>query len=82
MLGEWGIDLDVQPNAAAILDGAPDILQSRYPMVKALVYWNDDNGGFAVRLDQKTSLGQAYGEAYRRMANHPYFNSTPTAAAP
>ncbi|MCU1362073.1 MAG: hypothetical protein JWN99_3362 [Ilumatobacteraceae bacterium] len=82
MLGEWGIDLRVQPNAASILDGAAAIMASQYPMVKALVYWNDDNGGFAVRLDQTSALGQAYGAAYARMASQPYFNSTATAAAP
>jgi hypothetical protein len=82
MLGEWGIDLKVQPNAPAVLDGAAAVLQNQFPMVKALVYWNDSNGGFAVRLDQTSALGQAYGQAYRRMANQPYFNSTTTAGAP
>jgi hypothetical protein len=35
-----------------------------------------------VRLDQPTDLGRAYGAAYRRFANDPYFNATSTAAAP
>ena len=51
-------------------------------MLKALVYWNDDADNFAVRLDQATSLGVAYGQAYRRFANNAYFNQTSTASAP
>jgi hypothetical protein len=35
-----------------------------------------------VRLDQSSSLGQAYGQAYRRLAANQYFNLTSTAAAP
>ncbi len=40
------------------------------------------NAGFEVRLDQASDLGRAYGAAYQRMANNPYFNLTSTAAAP
>ncbi|MGE0000122.1 MAG: hypothetical protein AB7U39_24645, partial [Ilumatobacteraceae bacterium] len=82
MLAEWGFDLNDAPLAPQILDGAVPIIQSRFPMLKALVYWHDDNGGFSVRLDQSSSLGQAYGQAYRRLAADPFFNLTPTAAAP
>jgi beta-mannanase len=82
MLGEWGWDLARQPNAPAILDGAVPILQSRFPMLKALVYWNDDAGGFSVRLDQPTTLGRSYGQAYTRFANQSYFNQTSPSLAP
>jgi len=82
MLGEWGFDLARQPAAPAILDGATTIIQNQFPMLKALIYWNDDAGGFSVRLDQNTTLGKAYGAAYKRMANQSYFNQTSTAAAP
>jgi hypothetical protein len=82
MLAEWGFDLRETTAAPQILDGAVPIIQSRFPMLKALVYWNDDNGGFGVRLDQTTSLGIAYGQAYSRLATNAYFNQTPTAAAP
>jgi len=82
MLGEWGWDLNKQPNAPTILDGATSIIQSKFPMLKALVYWNDDAGGFNVRIDQTTTLGKAYGAAYKRMANQSYYNQTSTAAAP
>jgi hypothetical protein len=82
MLGEWGWDLARQPNAPAILDSAMPIITSKFPMLKALVYWNDDANNFKVRLDQPTTLGAAYGQAYRRMANQPYFAQTSTALAP
>ena len=82
MMAEWGWDLRETVNAPAILDGAVPILQSRFPMLKALVYWHDDNGGFQVRLDQNSALGRAYADAYRRMAANPYFNATSTSAAP
>jgi hypothetical protein len=82
MLGEWGFDLKQAGQAPAVLGGAPTIIEARFPMLKALVYWNDDNGGFAVRLDQTSLLGLQYGQAYSRMANDPYFNATSTAGAP
>jgi hypothetical protein len=82
MLAEWGFNLPETPNAPAILDGAVPIMQSRFPAVKALVYWHDDLGNFKVRLDQSSALGQAYTAAYSRFANNAYFNSTSTAAAP
>ena len=82
MLGEWGIDLSKQAAAPTIIDGATSIIQSQFPMLKALVYWNDDAGNFRVRLDQGGSLGTAYGQAYRRMADQPYFAQTSTALAP
>lgn len=82
MLAEWGFDLSEATHAPTILQEAPDIVRGRFPMLKALVYWNDDSGGFAVRIDQTTDLGIAYGQAYALMANDPYFNSTSTAGAP
>ncbi|MGD9997724.1 MAG: hypothetical protein AB7L17_12305, partial [Ilumatobacteraceae bacterium] len=83
MLAEWGFDLREATQAPAVLDGAAAIVQARFPMLKALVYWNNTfSGGFEVRLDQNTDLGRAYGAAYQRMANAPYFNLTSTAAAP
>jgi hypothetical protein len=81
MMAEWGIILGEQPKAVSIVDGAASTLQAKYPMLKALVYWNQA-GPFAVRLDQKTTLGIAYGQAYARMAANSYFNATSTALAP
>jgi beta-mannanase len=82
MLAEWGFSLNSQPNAPAALDGGVEILRDHFPMLKAVVYWNNYfAGGFQVRLDQPSDLGRAYGAAYQRFANDPYFNSTSTAAA-
>jgi len=82
MLGEWGIDLRRQPNAAAVLDSAVPILEDRFPMIKAFVYWNDYMDNVVVRLDEPTTLGRAYAAAYRRFAQNPYFNSTDPSLAP
>ena len=80
MLGEWGFDLASQPLAPAAVDVAADTLESRFPMVKALVYWNNRTAEFDYRLGQPTATGQAYDDAYARMADDPYFNSTPVTA--
>ena len=80
MLAEWGFNLAVSSYGPAALDGGVPILQSQFPMLKALVYWNQ-NFTFKARLDQPGALGQAYGEAYGRFANQPYFNATSTAMA-
>jgi hypothetical protein len=82
MLAEWGFHLPETPSAPQILDGAVPILQSRFPAVKALVYWHDDLGNFKVRLDQSTAIGEAFAAAYSRFAKNPYFNTTSTASAP
>ena len=76
MLAEWGYDLSSQPNAAAILDNAVPVLQSRFPRIKAFVYWNDLLPGFKFRLDQQTPAGLKYGQAFARFAANPYFNVT------
>lgn len=83
MLGEWGFDLPSQPDAPDILHDAPDTLSRSFPMVKALVYWNDRAaGGFQVRLDQVGDVGVAYGAAYAALASSPYFNFTSPDDAP
>jgi hypothetical protein len=83
MVAEWGFDLPEQPAAADALESAPPVLQYQFPMIKALVYWNDfSEGGFEVRIDQPGPEGDAYGQAYATFANSDYFNQTPTAAAP
>jgi beta-mannanase len=82
MLGEWGFNLNVNPSGPAALDGGVPILQSQFPMLKALVYWNNSIPGFQVRLGQQSTLGAAYDSAYARFAANAYFNSTSTAAAP
>ena len=81
MLGEWGFDLVSQPTAPSVLDGAVSALRTQFPMLKALVYWNDRTDTLNTRLDQPTELGAVYGDAYERMANNAYFNSTSVTAA-
>jgi hypothetical protein len=77
MLGEWGFDLTVQSNAPSALDGAVDALRTRFPMLKALVYWNDRTDEWDFRLDQQLALSDEYAAAFARLAADPYFNSTP-----
>jgi hypothetical protein len=82
MLGEYGFTLNTNTYGPAALDGAVTTLKAKFPMLKALVYWNNFlPDGFTTRLDQPTTIGRAYGEAYRRMANDPYFNTTRTSSA-
>ena len=76
MLAEWGYDIPSQPNAAAILDAMVPVLQTRFPQIKALVYWNDFTPGFQVRIDQQSPAGATYGQAYSRLAANPYFNTS------
>lgn len=82
MLGEWGFDLRSQPNAPAILDAAPDIVAGQFPLLKALLFWNNSTGAVQVRIDLPGLAQQGYREAFARMANHPYFNATSTERAP
>lgn len=81
MLAEWGFDHVTSTHGPAALRSGAEILSTQYPQLKALVYWNQ-NRIFQVRLDEPTPYGRDYGEAYAEFANHPYFNSTSTAAAP
>jgi hypothetical protein len=76
MLGEWGFDLATQPAAPAALDGAVETLARDFPMVKALVYWNDRTSEWNFRLDQPSALGTAYGAAFADLAAQPYFDLT------
>ena len=82
MLGEWGINLLVQPIAPEILTDAAGTIRRQFPMLKALVYWNGRLDTMAPRIDQTTELGIEYGEAYRKFANDEYFNLTSPDSAP
>ena len=82
MLGEWGFDPRSQPNAAAIIDAAPDVVAGQFPMLKALVYWNSFTGAVQARIDGPGLAQQGYRAAFARMANHPYFNATNTQRSP
>jgi hypothetical protein len=82
MLAEWGVDTLTNSDPAGVLRATdPAELAARYPLLRALVYWNDIDQVNA-RIDQSTPLGTALGAAYRDFADHPLFAATPTAAAP
>jgi hypothetical protein len=79
MLAEFGFDVANRSEAAHDLPGAAEVLQTEFPMIKALVYWNDHNGGrLQVRIDGDDQLA----EAYRQFARDPYFDRVTTALAP
>jgi hypothetical protein len=82
MIAEWGFDLELQQEAAELVSEAPGVLRSNFPMIKALVYWNDRNDRIDVRLDESSAAGQGFAETYRRLANDPYFNTTRTDGPP
>ena len=82
MLAEWGFDLQAQPRAATILDGAVDTLRDEFPMIKALSYWNDRGDRVDGRLSLTDGVRRDFATAFTRMANDRYFAATSTAAAP
>ena len=82
MLGEWGIEVASQPNAAAILDAAIPVLRNDFPAIKAFVYWNDAVGKLRFRLDEPTAAGASFGAAYARFVANPYFDTNPGGATP
>jgi hypothetical protein len=81
MLAEWGVDVLTSSDPAKLLGDTVQSMQTRFPMLKALVYWNQHGVG-NYRIDATSNTGVALGQAYRALAADPYFNSTPTAAAP
>ncbi len=82
MVAEWGFDFDVQPDAAAVIEDGARVLQRDFPMIKALVYWNDRGERVDGRLGAGQPGGDEFAEAFARLAIDPYFNATATSAAP
>jgi hypothetical protein len=82
MLCEWGVDLASNSNPASVLQGDAAALLAKYPMVKALVYWNDFDSKVNVRIDDPSSKGVALGQAYRELAAQPIFNAMSPDIAP
>jgi len=81
MLAEWGVDIGSNANPASKLNIDVNDIVRRYPMLKALVYWNDvDN--LNVRVDDTSTKGRAYGTAFRQFAAHPTFNAMTPNGAP
>ena len=73
---------DLRP-ARDDVESAAQVLEDEFPMIKAMVYWNDSRaGGFQVRIDQPGEAGTAYGEAYAEFVADPYFDRTSAADAP
>jgi beta-mannanase len=81
MFCEWGVDLKTNSNPASIIDVDAEKYLKQYPMLKALVYWNDIDEVNA-RIDESTSKGRALGAAYRRLAAQPIFNAMTPNSAP
>ena len=82
MLGEWGFDLPRDPDAADALDDATQTLQRDFPMIRALVYWNDRDEQVDARLGRGDEPGARFTEAYTALTTDPYFNATPTELSP
>ena len=81
MLCEWGVDTISNSDPAGILSGDAATMLAQYPMLKALVYWNDIDDVNA-RIDQTSQKGRAMGEAYRKLARQPIFNAMTPNRAP
>ena len=81
MFGEWGVDVPTTSNPAAALNVDAAQILAKYPMLKALVYWNDE-ATFDTRLDYSSTKGVAYGQAYRKLAAQPVFNQMTPNSAP
>jgi hypothetical protein len=82
MLGEWGFDLQSNDRAADIVAAAPTILRSEFPMIKALVYWNDIGRTVDARLGGGAANAAAFARSFAELASDPYFNMTSTDDAP
>lgn len=81
MFCEFGVDTLTNSDPASVLDGDAAETLAKYPMLKALVYWNSIHKVNA-RIDNTTAKGRAYGAAYREFANQPVFNAMTPDVAP
>ena len=82
MLAEWGMDLRSNADPASKLNVDVNELARRYPMLKAMVYWNSRNDWVDVRIDDSSAKGLAYGAAFRALAAHQVFNAMTPDSAP
>lgn len=81
MFCEWGVDTRTNADPASIIEVDAAKILKRYPMLKAIVYWNDIDEVNA-RIDQTSTKGQALGKAYREFAQQPIFNAMTPDRAP
>jgi hypothetical protein len=84
MLAEWGFSFGTgglsDSQVAALYNAMPAILEADFPMIKALCYWNSSvSAARNYRLQLRGATAQ---NAYRQLANHPYFNQVSTNLAP
>jgi hypothetical protein len=82
MLCEWGVDTLSNSDPASIISVDPAAQLGRYPMLKAIVYWNDIDDKVNTRIDLDTPKSRALGAAYRKLAANPIFNAMKPDAAP
>ena len=77
MFAEWGVDVssNSDPVSKIRVDGAD--LARRFPMLKAIVYWNEVGVG-----DYRIDSSRGYGDAFRQLAAQPTFNATSPDIAP
>ena len=82
MLGEWGFDLATNARAAEIVLEAPTVLPARFPMIKAVVYWNDLGNVIDARITGDAAYAGAFATSLAQVAAHPYFNELSPDDAP
>lgn len=82
MLAEWGFNLPRQTWATEVLDDAPEVLRTRFPALKALVYWNDLGDRFDSRLTTDGDDRSEFSSTFAELATDPYFNRVSTDDAP
>ena len=78
MWAEWGVDLKSNSNPASVLAGDAAATLNKYPSLKALVFWNDIDNNWNVRIDDHAGLGAAF----RKLAAQPIFNQASPNDAP
>ncbi len=77
MVGEYGVQEDTEGRKADWIRDVANSVKSTFPKIRALVYFNA-NQDYDWRID--TSTGSY--EAFREMANDPWFNSGLTGTMP
>jgi len=77
MFAEWGADLTTNANPVSKISIDSATIARAYPMLKAIVYWNEEGIG-NYRIDDNTD----YGNAFRRLAAQPTFNAMTPNGAP
>ena len=77
MVGEYGAQEDTEGRKADWIRDVANSVKSTFPLIRALVYFNADQD-YDWRIDTTTA---SY-EAFREMANDPWFNSGLTGTMP